>query len=343
MSTLGLSRKEKDEYSIARAVLAAALGDWRAAPFEHVCSLTEYQRRGVMPANARSFAVPEDILRMRRDLLSTAAPGAYLVAEERPGSFIDLLRAGSIADALGVQRLSGLVGNVTIPKVTAGATGYWLPDENTQITASQPTVGTLAMSPKNVAGYTVASHQFVQQQSEAASAFLLKDISGELRRAVDAALIGGTGAAGQPTGIVTQAAGAFTGTSLDFAKLLDAQSDLAANNALTEGCAYVTTPTVAALLAARVRFASTASPLWDGSLTRGTVLGHTAISSTSVPSGTAIFGDFSQVVLGEWGGLEVTSNPFQDFSRGLISVRAWYTCDVGVRCPGSFSVATGCT
>jgi HK97 family phage major capsid protein len=342
MSSLGLSRKEKSQYNIVKAILAAARGDWQSAPFERVVSLTEYERRGVMPASARSFAIPRDIL--ERDLTATAAPGAYLVGtEQRPSTFIDLMRADSLVDALNVTRLGGLVGNVTIQKITAGTAGYWLPDENTQITASQPTIGQLALAPKNVGGLVVLSHQFAKQNSEGAQSFVLRDAAAQLRLAIDLALIGGSGAGGQPTGVASVAAGAFTGTSLDFAKLLDAQSDLAANNALNESCAYVTTPTVAALLAARVRFASTASPLWDGSLSRGTVLGHRAFSSTSVPAGTAIFGDFSQVVLGEWDGLEILANPFADFSRGLISVRAFAAVDVGVRAPGAFSVATGCT
>jgi len=341
MSSLGLSRKEKDQYSLTRAILAAVKSDWRAAPHEHALSQAEYERRGTLPSNARSFAIPQDIL--ERDLIVASGGGAYLVHDDAPKTFVDFLRANSIADALGVQRLPGLVGTQAIPKATAGSTGYWLADETTQITASQPTVGQLTMTPKNVAAYISTTHRFITQTSEAAQNFILRDLAGQIRSAVDVAIVAGSGASGEPTGVVTQAAGAFTGTSLDFAKLLNAHSDLAAANALTPQAALVTTPAVAALLAARVQFASTASPLWVGSLSRGTSLGHLAISSASMPAATAIFGDFTTVILGEWGGLELMTNPFADFTRGYIALRAFYSVDVGVRAPGAFSVATSIT
>ena len=56
-----------------------------------------------------------------------------------------------------------------------------------------------------------------------------------------------------------------------------------------------------------------------------------------------IFGDFSQAILAEWGVLEIDVNPYANFTAGIQGIRAFYTCDVGVRVPGAFSVATSIT
>ena len=98
---------------------------------------------------------------------------------------------------------------------------------------------------------------------------------------------------------------------------------------------------------ARTRFAAgTDSPLWMGNVLDGTVLGMKAMSSMQCPTATMIFGDWSQVVVGEWGVLEISisnSSASGNFAKGITGVRAMYTVDVGVRHPAAFSVATSIT
>ena len=54
-------------------------------------------------------------------------------------------------------------------------------------------------------------------------------------------------------------------------------------------------------------------------------------------------GDFSQVVIGEWGTVEIEANPYANFQAGIVGVRAMYSCDVLVRYPAAFSIGTGIT
>jgi HK97 family phage major capsid protein len=158
-------------------------------------------------------------------------------------------------------------------------------------------------------------------------------------------ILRGTGSNGQPTGIVTTGSiGAFTGTSLASAGVLDAQADVAAANALYPGCGYVTTPAVAALLMARPELPSTGTTrLWQGNMLEGSVFGLPAMSSAQMASATMLFGWWQSVILAEWGVLELMLNPFSDFTRGLSAVRGWYTCDVGVRYAGAWSYASSIT
>jgi HK97 family phage major capsid protein/HK97 family phage prohead protease len=350
---LDMSKSETRRYSVLRALRATMSGDWKDAGLELECNKEVSKRLDRLPKTQRSFFVPLDVMMRdmpktgRRDMTVAGVSGSnYLVqTDNQPGSFIDLLRNTSVALRLGVQQLSGLRGNVTIPKMTAGNTGYWLADESTAITESQPTIGQLSLTPKNVAALTELSHQLIQQSSPDAETLVLNSIARDIALAVDVGILRGSGSAGQPTGIITTGSiGAFTGTSLASAGVLDAQADVAAANVPVEACSYVTTPAVAALLMARPELPTTGTErLWKGNIGMGSVFGLPAMSSAQMSSATALFGWFPSVVLAEWGVLELVVNPFSDFTRGLTAVRGWYTCDVGVRYAGAWSYASSIT
>ena len=240
--------------------------------------------------------------------------------------------------------LTGLVGNVSIPRQTGAGTAYWLANEATAITESDQTIGQLALAPKNVGAYTEISKQLTMQSTPDAEAMVMDDLARVLAIAIDTAAISGPGTGGAPTGITATAGiGSVTGTTLGYAGIVEFQTDVGAANALADGCAYLTTPAVAGLLMQRQRFTSTDSPLWTGSVLDGQVAGYRATTSTSVPAATLIFGDFAQVVIAEWGVMELEVNPYANFPAGIIGVRAWATVDIGIRQAGAFSVASTIT
>jgi len=350
---LDMPKREVGDYSLMRALRAAASKDWTKAGLELEANKELTKRLQRLPKADTAFFVPLDVMmrgraeRQKRDMTSAGASGSnYLVAtENRPGSFIELLRNTSVGLRMGVTPLRGLMGNVTIPKMTAGNTAYWLSDENTAITESQPTLGQLSLAPKNVAALTELSHQLMQQSSPDAEQLVMDSIARDIGLAVDVGILRGSGSAGQPTGIATTGSiGAFTGGSLAAAGVLDAQADVAAANALNPGCGYVTTPAVAALLMARPELPSTGTTrLWQGNMRDGSIFGMPAMSSAQMSTATMLFGWWPSVVLAEWGVLELMTNPFSDFTRGLTAVRGWYTCDVGVRYAGAWSYSSSIT
>lgn len=344
-SEIGLSKNEQKSYSVLR--LMRALADptdksaQAAAAFELECHRAVADRIG--ESKRGGVYLPFEV--QQRDLATNAGGGANLVATNNlAGSFIDLLRARSRVVALGARMLSGLQGNVTIPKQTAAATAYWLANETTAITESAQTIGQLALSPKNVGAYTEVSRQLMVQSAPDAEMLIMNDLAAVIALAIDAAALNGSGASGQPLGIIgTSGIGSVTGTSLGYAGVVEFQSDVAGNNALTENCAYLTTPAVAALLAQRQRFSSTDTPLWTGNILDGNVAGYRATSSTQVPAANVLFGDFSQVIIADWGVIELATNPYANFAAGITGIRAWATVDVGVRQAGAFSLATSVT
>ena len=343
---IGLTGKEQKSYSVMR--LMRALADpsdkqaQAAAAFELEChravadKIGESKRGGVY--------LPFEV--QKRDLSNAANGGGYLVGTANlGGSFIEMLRNSTRVIELGARTMSGLQGNVTIPKQTASATAYWLANETTAITESQQTIGQLSLSPKNVGAYTEVSRQLMVQSSPDAEQIVMADLAAVLARAVDLAALNGSGGSGQPQGLIgTAGVGSVSGTSLGYAGVVEFQTDVAGNNALASNAAYLTTPTVAGLL--MQRFTNTTygeRPLWDGSVLDGRMAGFRAAASANVPTGYAIFGDFSQIIIADWGVVELATNPYANFAAGITGVRAWATVDVGVRQAGAFSVASSVT
>lgn len=343
---LGLSTKETARYSILRAINAVATQNWNGAGFERETHLAMVRVYGESERQ-NSFYVPSDLLATRDLTSGIGTAGGYMVGTENlGGSFVDLLRNRLVCAQMGATFLPGLQGNVTIPKQSGANTAYWLANEATAITEGNLTLGQLSLTPKNVGAYQEISRQLMLQSNPAADTLVMNDLAKVVALAIDTAALSGTGASGQPTGIINTAGiGGVTGTTLGYAGILEFQTDVAGSNALIAGdsVGYVTTPTVAGLLSQRQRFASTDSPLWQGTLYEGTMAGCKAMSSAQMAAATMLFGDWSQLVIGEWGLLEIAVNPFADFKAGIIGVRAIQTVDVGIRVPGAFSLATSIT
>lgn len=339
---VGLSAKEVKQYSLMRAIQAAADSNWNKAGLELEVSREIAKRINKMPEQF-SFYVPFEVQERevaKRDLTAgTAGAGGYLVETNNVG-FIELLRNRSVAFNMGARRLSGLSGNVTVPKHSAAATAYWLSTEATAITESQQTFAQLSLSPKTAGAYTEISRQLLLQSSPDAEGIVTSDLASVVALAVDLAVLNGSGAAGQPTGILNTAGiGSVTGTTLGYAGILNFQEDVASANVVPSSGGYVTTPAVAALMMQRARFSNTDTPLWVGNLWDGQMAGFRAMSSNQIPAATMLFGDWSQVVVAEWGVLEIAVNPQANFPAGIIGVRAMYSVDVGVRYPAAFSSA----
>lgn len=350
---LDLSANETRRFSVMGAILAMSENNWSRAGFEKECHTEILKRLGIAEAPHHGIFIPADVQhrdlrapRARRDLtVGTANAGGYLVGTDlKPASFIEMLRARSIGGRVGVTFMPGLVGNVAIPKQSGASTAYWLTNEATAITESQITLAQLALAPKTLGALTELSRLLQLQSTPAADMLVMSDFARVMALKIDLAMLEGDGTGGAPTGIASTAGiGSVTGTSMAYDDVVEFQTDVATGNALTPECAYVTPPAIAGLLLQRQRFSSTDTPLWQGSVLEGQMAGFLATTTTQMTAASMIFGDFSQVVIGEWGFLELALNPYSQFSAGISAIRAMQTVDVGVRQAGAFSRATSIT
>ena len=337
---LDLSGKDMRRYSITRAVLAAAGGSV-ANTFEGECSAAISKRLGMIP-NQHGFFLPVDI--QYRDMTVAGVSGSNYLVGSRPLSFMDTVRNRSVVMRMGATQLENLTDGASIPRASADPTTYWLSTETTAITESQPTIGQIALAAKHAGAYTEIS-RMLSKQAPAVESLLMATLAGSVGTAIDVAAIAGTGTGGQPTGIVnTAGVGTYSGTSLGWAGLIEAQADVISGNEVDPAqCGYATTAAVAQTLMGRQRFTGTDSPLWQGTYGDGIVAGCPAIASGNVPASTMVLGHWPSLIIATWGVFQIDVNPYANFQAGVLGMRAMMACDIGVRRAADFSVATSVT
>jgi HK97 family phage major capsid protein len=337
---LGMSRPELARYSLAAALSAIATGSISKLGFEREISDELVARHGTTD-NENSLLLPPDIL--HRDLTAAAAgAGGFLVQTENVG-WVEAARPRSAVMALGAQVLEGLVGGVTIPRVLTGAAQNWLATEAGQAGESTFTLGQLSLTPKTVTSFVEFSRQLLLQATPAVERVIAQDLLAGIAAAVDLRAFQGSGANGQPLGIIaTPGIGSQSGTDLNVAGTLAMQATCGVDQAQFSSGGYVTTSTIAQSLAARIATGSS-DFVWTGNLRDGMVSGFPAKTSLHAGTANVIFGDFGQLVVGSWGVLQVDYDPFTKFQSAIIGARIMHSVDVGLRYPAAFSVASSVT
>ena len=355
--TIQLNAREAKDYSYVRAI-AAALGraeGQAVSGFE--VEISQDIERG-MPANVKrngGIFVPLSLQRapIAESLYNTSGKGASTVFTQA-GDFIEMLRNASVAVGLGARVMNGLTGPVSFPKQTGGASAYWMAEnDGTNVTASNAALGAVSLSPKTLQGTTAFSRQLMAQSSLDVEAFIRQDLAAAHALAWDLAVLHGTGNNNQPTGIYAAAdvnSVAFGGVPT-YALLIDMITEVLKDNALGGSLAFATTPGLAGKLAKTVIAANTDTRmLWDGKLNEGVVAGYRAIASNQVSAvlgGGAeqglIFGNWADVMIGNFGSMELVVDPYALKKQGMIEVTSFQLCDIALRRGQSFTKATGVT
>lgn len=347
---IGLDKKEVKRYSVMRALNAMAnpadVAAQRAAAFERECSDAVGQKLG---KTARGFFIPFEV--QKRDLTAgTNNAGGYAVATDLlGGSFIELLRNAMVLNGLGTRFLTGLVGNIAIPKLSGAATAYWVA-ENTAPTESQQTLAQVTMSPKTVGAYTDISRRLLLQASVDVENMVNTDLAAVLGLAIQQAAINGSGASNQPSGILTQVTasviGGTNGAAPTWPNIIQHETDVAVANADVGTMAYLTNAKVRGKLKGTSKVSGQNGMIWEAGDTP--LNGYKAAVTNAVPSnltkGTSsgvcsaiVFGNFADLVIGMWGSLDLMVDPYTGSTAGTVRVVALQDVDVAIRHVESFS------
>ena len=301
----------------------------------------EAKRNGITARNG-GILVPTSIFEKRATMTTTGA-AAVVPDDYRADQFIGLLRNSLIVRSLGARVLTGLKGDTVIPKATGSATAYWL-NEGDALTESGTTYGSIKLEPKTVGALTAFSRNLALQSNPSIEALLRDDISAVVGLAVDKALIHGTAVAKQPVGILN-VVGIQTASlaTLTWAGIMTMLEKLGLEN-ITPNAA-LTHPKVATKL--RSVLTADGLPGWlldDNGRLAGiptSVTNQLDAKAGSPATGRLIVGDFSQIVVGEWGVTEILANPYATgyYEKGDVQLRIMHTMDAVVRHPKAFVVA----
>lgn len=277
----------------------------------------------------------------KRAPITTSTAGEIVPTIHRPDQYIEPFRNNLLARRLGVRVLSGLSGNLSIPKYGTGTTTGWVA-ENAALSTGEMTFDSVTLAPKHAGGIAEMSRQLLQQSSPSIEQLVRDDLSALLAQAIDSALIKG-GGTNEPKGVLaTTGVQTASLSTLSWANVLAMLQKLDLVNA---GAAnFVGSTKVKAKLQGTLKASGIAGYLMEG----GKVADLPAYFSNQVPektgspnTGRLIAGDWSQVMLGIWSEVDLLVNPYEStaYSKGNVLVRAMSTVDIAVRHPEAFVFA----
>ena len=337
---IGLSEKETQRFSMMRAIHALANPTDRraqeAAAFEFECSRAAADQYG---KTAQGIMLPAEVLRTwnKRDLNTTDE--ADVIGEDfRGGDFIDALRNSSSVMAAGATMLGGLSGDVKIPKKTAVSAASWIATEGGDATESEMTIGNVSLTPKTLGAFTDVTRQLLIQSSLDVENLIRDDLTKAMATAIDKAGLEGTGASGEPTGIenvsgIGSVAFGVAGAPT-FAEMIQLETEVSQDNALVGNLSYILTPALAGALKGTAKSATNSGFV----LENGQVNGYNAIVSAQASANHAYFGNFSDLLVGMFGGLDIVVDPYTASKSGTVRVVALQSVDCAVRHAQSFAV-----
>jgi len=322
-----LDKKDIARYSIMNAIRSMIPGERGVdATFEreisdHIAKTTNRTAKGIL--------IPAQLF-LRRDLEAGGSGGNLVATDLRSDLFIDILANKSVVQRLGATMMSGLVGDIEIPKQTGASAAYWVA-ESTDVTESTPTLGQVAGNPHTVGATVDVSRKLLKQSSIAADQLVMNDIQRVLSLEVDRVAIEGTGASGQPKGLIygddVNSVTVTDGTPT-YAEILSFITATQTDNADLGDMGWLMTPEVWA------KMCTTAKGTGDGLLldpTSDRMIGIPYQISNQCPDNSLTLGVWSQLVIGMWGALDLTVDPYALSKQGGVRVIGLQDVDVMVR------------
>lgn len=360
---IGMSQREIEQFSLLRAIDAIAQSQqggqpWhKIAPFEAECAA---QVADQLDREARGFFVPYDVQKggqwvrsygpkarrlemLRAAPMDTSENDDLVPTDHLAGSYIEALRAEAVVIAGGARMLTGLIGNVDIPRTATPAVFAWIA-EDADSGDTEVVTDTVALTPRTISGSVPITRRLRKQSSPDVELLVREDlITGAGLAIDDGAMEGGGGSA--PTGIVGQTGvGTVTITAAGnptWAEAVEFETDVSAANGLRGSLAMVTTAAVRGAMKVRTKDTGSgqfvATPI-AGAPGAAEVNGYPLLVSTQLAANRIIFGNWNEVLIGMWGVLDIRVDTATNAAKDRVTLRAFQDVDVALRHGPSFSI-----
>lgn len=331
---IGLTQAETRSFSVLRAIdyLAnpGSAAKREAAAFEIEASEAAAAKLG---RASRGITIPNEVF--RRDMqTSPDTAGGNLVATELSSDFISLLKNASVLAQTGSTILTGLSGNISIPRQGSQQTSYWV-GEGSNVTESDMTIEQVNMTPRTIGAMTDISRKLLIQSSLDVESLVRSSLASSVALEIDRAALYGLGSSSEPlglhnvTGIATENVG---NNDPSFGDVVNMESDISVANALTGSLAYVTRANIAGAMKVKTKDSGSGRFVNED----GVVNGYPLYVSNQVEAGDIWFGNWSELILGYWSGLDLQVDPYTGGASGNVRVRVLQDVDVAVKHPASF-------
>ena len=349
-SDVDMKTEDKREYSLLKAIQESANGNLSGLEKEVSDEIAHQTGK-----SARGFYMPTNIGFGKRDqTVGSNSGGGFLKGTDHlANEFIEAVYAKLVIGEAGARTLTGLKGDVAIPKLSASVTNSAFVAENSAPSEGSATFAQVTMSPKTLACFIDVSRKLMLQSDPSVEAVLREDIINTFARKIDEVAIEG-GASNHPSGIIASVSNNIVGlgsngNAIAYTNIVELIKAVEEDNAIRNDAStkFLGNSKVTAKLRTT---AKQSSGVEDNFILEpnNTMLGYDYLSSSLVPSDLSkgsgsnlsalIFGDFSQVLLGYYSGVDVVVDPYTGSSAGTTRLAFFQDMDVAIRDENAFAV-----
>lgn len=340
-------RKMQERFSVVKALREASPNGKGLSGLEkeiHEMGIAENRTAKVETPENTVLSIPVSMTRATAQTVTedSGSYGGALVQNQAP-RMVDPLRPRLVFEDLGATFLTGLSGG-NIPLVVANDFAMTFLAETAAITPQNKTFAGPTLSPKRAGGAVDVSNQLLMQSSLDVETMVMNGLKNGFAKLLHSTCINGAGGVA-PTGLLnlagvnvsTQASAA----AATWAKVVELQALIEEDDATEQSLGYLLTPKLKAALKQITKDAGSGRFLYE----EGMIDGVKAISSSLVPtldaSGTAvyplIYGDFSQMNIGQWGALNIAIDPYSALLSNSVRLVLNTYADMQIANPKAFA------
>ena len=345
---IGMTPKEVKRYSLGRALVAAVTGNWQAAQFELECSRAVEKIMGRSP---EGFYVPFDAFHRDFNAGTSSEAGNLVATNLRTDLYTDALRNAMVMGRLGVRFLTGLSGNVDIPrKATAGTLGMLTEIGSASETA--PVTAKATLSPKRIGAYVEVSKQALIQAAMSLEDMIRDDLLTGSGVLLENQCINGAGTGAEIRGLrnlsgIGTVVGGTNGAAPTWGHIVDLESACANANAEPDRTAGYLLNTKTRGKLKQTQLATNLPFIWQNgdqplngyrvAVTNNVPSNLTKGTSTTVCSAGLFSSDWSMTVIGLFGAPDVTVDPYTKADTGQVKITLNQFADMQHRLPATVS------
>ena len=253
------------------------------------------------------------------------------VVETEFTNILEPLRAKNVLVEAGAKYLTNLVGDVQVPIMSATNVGW--AGEVSDAASGDPSFSHVTLQPKRLTAYIDLSKQFIAQDSLAAEALIREDLVKAINNKLEATILGSaSGDTTQPEGMFN----AISATSVaNFADVCDKEADVEDAN-VNGDCVYVMSNKAKAAFRNMAKSTKSTQLVMEN----GEIDGTKAINTSHVEGKKYIYGDFSNLAIGQWGAIDLTVDPYTLARSGQIRLVVNAYFDAKILRPSAFTAGT---
>lgn len=233
---------------------------------------------------------------------------------------LEPLRSKNVLVQAGARFLTGLVGDVQVPVMSASNVGWEL--ETGAASDGAGSFSNVKLTPHRLTAYVDISKQLLNQDAIGVENLIRTDIINAINNKLEATILGNAAAGAGPAGMFNGKTPTLANT---FATIAELEATVESANIMGQ-CKYILSPSAKADLRPLAKGAVTSQAIYAN----GEIDGTPAYSTTHVSGHNFIYGDFSNLAIGQWGSIDLVVDPYSQAVNGCVRlvVNAYFDAKV---------------